>query len=407
MECGAQCSKPKSREALAIVRPENFDIIPLDPASHCTVLSVAAHTLYEKSRPDVLVGPGGELHLASAKYEELEDGRTVRVSGGKFVPVNPGEYTIKVEGARVNGYRSVFIGAFRDPILISQIDSYLERVQAFVKTRFSFEYELKLHKYGVNAVMGPLDPGEGATPKEICLCGEVRASTQAQANQVASITRIACIHAPYPHQLATAGNFAMPFAPYDIPLGQISEFNVYHLLQKADPIGLFPITYQTIHGTGKFTHQDVALNENECISLSAREVDEAKIKIAKANEETARPHLKPDPPEGYCYLGEVANVVRSKNAGPFELTMDVMFDDEDLYHRVKKTGVLSHQTIKELYHINDDDIIACLFWDQARAFKATIKRPFPSGSFGQTDVHGSQQHVPLLYTLLPIPRARK
>lgn len=406
MECGAQCSRPKSKEALAIVRQDSFDVIPLDPASRCTVLSVAAHTLYEKTRPDILLGPGGELHLESATYEQLKDGRSVRVTGGKFIPVEPGEYTVKLEGARVSGYRSSFIGAFRDPILISQVEAYLQRVEEYVKTRVDFAYELVLHKYGLNAVMGALDPGDGATPKEICLCGEARASTQAQANQVVNIARIACVHGPYPHQLATSGNFAMPFAPYDIPLGEISEFNVYHLLQKADPLGLFPITCQKIEGKGIFQRLPPIPNENGFISSSARQMQEAKAAISKANAETPRPLLKPDPPEGHCYLGDIANVVRSKNAGPFELTMDVMFNDENLYRQVKSTGVLSEETIKRLYCISDDGIIACLFWDQARAFKVTIKRPITSGSFGETDVHGSQQHIPLLYAVLPISRSQ-
>jgi hypothetical protein len=51
MECGALCSTPKSREALAIVRHDRFDIVPLDPNSRCTVVCVAAHSLFEKLDP--------------------------------------------------------------------------------------------------------------------------------------------------------------------------------------------------------------------------------------------------------------------------------------------------------------------------------------------------------------------
>ncbi|KAI9698899.1 MAG: hypothetical protein M1820_007320 [Bogoriella megaspora] len=403
MECGGLCAKPKSRSALATIRPTSFDITPLDPSARCTALSVAAHTLYEKARPDILEGPGGALHLDSAQYEEIEDGRSVRVSGGRFVPVANGEYNLKLEGAKVAGYRSVFIGAFRDPILISQLESYLRRVRDYVKATIDFDYDLQLNQYGVNAVMGSLDPGDGVIPNEVCLCGEARASTQAQANQVVSIARIACVHGPYPHQLATSGNFAMPFAPYDISLGQISEFNVYHLLEKIDPVELFPIRQHSIDGEGTFVWSTMSAEGGKSASLAAKLQQEAIAKIAEANREP-RPMLKPDPPPGHCYLGDIASVVRSKNAGPYELTFDVMFDDEDTYQKVKKTKVLSTDLIKRLYKISDKELLACLYWDQARAFKATIKRPRPSGSFGETDIHASQQHVPLLYVELPIPR---
>lgn len=402
MECGALCSLPKSKEALTVVRSDSFDITPLTPSSKCTPLSVAAHTLYEKTRPDVLVGPGGALHLAAATYKQLPDGRSVRVSGGKFVPVAEGQYTVKLEGARVCGFRSAFIGAFRDPILIGQIENFMARVKAYVRSRIDFDYDLKLNLYGIDGVMGAREPEKWTIPKEVFLSGEVRASSQAQAVQVASVARLACVHGPYPHQLANAGNFAMPFSPYDMPLGEISEFNIYHLLLGADPTGLFPISYHQLAGKGTFEH---AYLEDATQVSGPAPSPASESPTVVTNGDTPQSLLRPGLPAGQCYLGDIASVIRSKNAGPFELTMDVMFDDEDTYNRVKATGVLSQDTIKKLYSVTDDDILVCMFWDQARAFKTTIKRPTASGSFGETDVHGSQQHVPLLYLVLSLSRA--
>jgi hypothetical protein len=107
--------------------------------------------------------------------------------------------------------------------------------------------------------------------------------------------------------------------------------------------------------------------------------------------------LTPEPAHGICYLGDIASIVRSKNAGPYELTFDIMFDDDDTYTKVKDCGILTQATVAQLYQIGEEDVIASLFWDPARAFKATIKRVSVSGSFGETDTHGSQQHVPFLY----------
>jgi hypothetical protein len=60
------------------------DISPMDPQARCTPLSVAAHTLYEKSRPDLLYGPGGCLDLNQTTYEELPDRISARVRGPEF-----------------------------------------------------------------------------------------------------------------------------------------------------------------------------------------------------------------------------------------------------------------------------------------------------------------------------------
>jgi hypothetical protein len=393
MECGGLCATPKCQAAVAIVRQDSFDIVPGDPASYCTVTSVASHTMYEKTRPDILVGPGGTLFLEEATYEQLEDHRTVRVKGGKFVPADP--YTVKLEGARVVGYRSAFFGGFRDPILISQVDQFLKMVEGFVRSRFQHDYELKFHQYGKNAVMGRLEPNL-SEPKEMCICGEVLAPTQEQATKVCALARLACVHGPYPHQVATAGNLAMPFPPFDIPMGNVCEFCIYHILQNIDPVSHFPIRHQTIEGPGDF----IPTPKKVSVGLA-----EAKTSFAAGNgEHTAlkrQSFFKPDPPAGHRYLGELASVVRTKNAGPYELTMDVIFDNDGVFQKVKKSGILSLQVITKLYGISEDDVLACLFWDQAWAFKTTIKRPNVSGQFGDIDTHGSQQHIPLLY--LPVP----
>lgn len=396
MECGGLCAKPKSREAVAVVRQDSFDILPLNPTARCTPTSVAAHTLYEKSRPDILLGPGGALHLTSATYEQLPDDRTVRVRGSKFVASKDGEYTVKLEGARAAGYRSVFIGGFRDPIITGQLSSFLAMVKEHVRSKISHDFDLKLHTYGHNGIMGSLEPELDTFPKEICLCGEARAATQAQATHVINTARIACLHAAYPGQIATAGNFAMPFPPYDIPLGQVSEFCIYHILQGVDPVGLFPIRQQIVKGRNDYGGH-AAPKTNAMLPTVDNKVANGTKKIPSV----AR--LQPSPPEGHCYLAEVASVLRTKNAGPYELTIDVMFEEDVVFQKVKRTGLLSTETISRLYNIPMEDVLVCMFWDQALAFKATIKRPLISGQFGETDLHGSQQHAPLMYLILPFP----
>jgi hypothetical protein len=117
MECGGLCSTPKSHGAIATVyRSGGFDITPLAPESRCTPFSVAAHPLYENTRPDILYGPGGSLCLKNSKYEQLKGGRTVRVSGSKFrsSATDGLPYKLKLEGARVVGYRSMFLGSVKD-----------------------------------------------------------------------------------------------------------------------------------------------------------------------------------------------------------------------------------------------------------------------------------------------------
>jgi hypothetical protein len=100
-------------------------------------------------------------------------------------------------------------------------------------------------------------------------------------------------------------------------------------------------------------------------------------------------------------LAALAKVIRSKNAGPFELTFDVMFDDVGTYERVKRAGVITKESIAAAYRVPQADVLVCRPYDPAVAFKITIRRPVASGDIDDRDVYGCQQHVPL--TQIDVP----
>ena len=95
-------------------------------------------------------------------------------------------------------------------------------------------------------------------------------------------------------------------------------------------------------------------------------------------------------------LTDIASVIRSKNSGPYELTLDIIFNEFDDYERVKQSGFINEELICRLYNVTPDKIIKIVAFDPAKAIKATIKRPLCSGDLGETDVYGAQQHAPLL-----------
>ena len=100
-------------------------------------------------------------------------------------------------------------------------------------------------------------------------------------------------------------------------------------------------------------------------------------------------------------IRDIAKVCKSKNAGPFELTLDVVFDSKEMYDRVQATGVLSAALIARLYATPEADVLFTPY-PAGYAFKATIPRRIPSGDVGDTDIYGAQQHAPLLDVDIPI-----
>ena len=232
LECATVAAVPGSGSdcALGIIKKDSFELIPLNNDRIFTSESVAAHSLYEKSDPYKLPGPGGYLDLSDVEFKQLDKG-IVKVSGTKFIKT---PYTVKLEGARLVGYRTISIAGTRDPIMISQIDDILRDTKLKVAQLIDqnqFNYQLIFHTYGKNGVMGSLEKNITDNPVELCIVIEAVASSQEDADTVCSIARSTLLHFGYPNRVSTAGNLAFPFSPSDIKSGPVYEFNIYHLIE--------------------------------------------------------------------------------------------------------------------------------------------------------------------------------
>ena len=95
-------------------------------------------------------------------------------------------------------------------------------------------------------------------------------------------------------------------------------------------------------------------------------------------------------------LLELAKVIRSKNAGPYEITLDILFKEVAVYKLFKKKKFITSKLIASVYNIQEKEVLNIIFFDPANAIKINLRRRLSSGSPGETDVYGAQQHVPLL-----------
>ncbi len=244
LECGAMCAVPGAAGDCAIGRlhKDFFIIESPNPSRKCTDLSVAAHTLYERSHPYLLYGPDHIIDVSESKFEELP-GCKVKVSGSKFHATT--KYTIKLEGSALVGYRTLVIAGIRDPIEIQQIDEIMEAVRKSIMDFFSDvpkdDYQLLFHVYGKDGVMGKMEPIKRIKSHELCVILDVVAKTQDLANTICSSARAAMGHYHYKGCKATAANLAFPTSPSDIPFGGVYEFTVHHLVEVYDPCELFPM----------------------------------------------------------------------------------------------------------------------------------------------------------------------
>lgn len=241
LECAALCAVPGTTKdcMLGTLDEQGFMVTPLGGGRKCTPLTVAAHTFYEKDHPYLLHGPGHVLDLSGCRFAQA-DPASVRVTGSAMSPSLP--YRIKLEGARLDCYRTMVVAGIRDPLLIAQ----LTEVEALCEEQVRAYYgqpegvRIRFLNYGLNGVMGALEPCKQAG-HEVGVVFEVLAGDQETANAMCATLRSTLLHYGYPGRKSTAGNLAFPFAPSDIPAGPVYEFSVYHLMEVESPGQFFPM----------------------------------------------------------------------------------------------------------------------------------------------------------------------
>jgi hypothetical protein len=88
-------------------------------------------------------------------------------------------------------------------------------------------------------------------------------------------------------------------------------------------------------------------------------------------------------------LGDLARLIRSKNAGPFMLTIDLLFADRESYDRAVSSGLLDRTNIAALYRVPDGKL-RLFELPEFLAVKISFPRPVASGTEGDSDIYGCQ-----------------
>ncbi len=98
-------------------------------------------------------------------------------------------------------------------------------------------------------------------------------------------------------------------------------------------------------------------------------------------------------------LKDVCRYVRSKNAGPFWITLDLFFDSEASYAQFRDAPALSAEAVAAIYGV-DPAHVRRYPVDSLQVLKISYPRRAPQGGAQERDMHGGQQYVRLLHVEL-------
>jgi hypothetical protein len=99
-------------------------------------------------------------------------------------------------------------------------------------------------------------------------------------------------------------------------------------------------------------------------------------------------------------LADITKLIRSKNAGPFLITFDILFEDAAMLQRVVDSGVITPELFAKLYQTPIEDVQFSIY-RPGFAIKATIPRRIYSGDVGDSDIYGGQLYAPLVGLEIP------
>ncbi len=465
LECGAIACEPGSGSdcLVAELTEEQAVFYPTNPQRVATARSIAAHTLYEKSMPDVFHLPGGTLNIKNTRFYQV-DRQKAGFSGSEFTPER---YSVKIEASAPVG----------------------ERVISLVPLKQGFKVSDDIRVYGHDAVE-IFD--NGSQVPEMGIITMVRGENREKTRDALAFIRSTLLHYGYHGRLSTAGNLAFPFSPSDILLDQHNGVYRYCFIAGTrDPVfrSKWPDIQNEVLTILAQEHPELsnsceiefieADSENPLALLetvapaldSALKQDKIKrqsitafqdpdrqafsgistgkvyqwclhhltyeqqlieqlfeVKLMDLNGETWKPlpgirpryqfqgsasehEMAPALSEAISIdpvtssetpetpLKQVAKVIRSKNSGINLITFDVIFESPSWYQRAILSGKFDSSQLAKMFRVDQSTVESHTF-DPVNAIKFTIQRPQLSGGPGDKDVFGAQQHTRLLNILL-------
>ncbi|MEM7241370.1 MAG: acyclic terpene utilization AtuA family protein [Pseudomonadota bacterium] len=241
-ECGALCAtNPQSGVIIVEFDKTGFTIVPLADGAHASPHTVSAHMLYENSDPFILTEPGGVLDVTDASYQALDETR-VRVEGSEWKVADV--YTVKLEGARQEGFQTAMLSLIRNPDYVAHAQKWAadihEKCSAKVMDRLGLgadAFSITLHVIGQNATLGALETKTGTAP-EAGVLGVVTAQSEDIVAEISKMLDPYMLHHPLTKE-EEQPTFAFPFSPAAIPRGKIFGFCLHHVLPLADPMDAF------------------------------------------------------------------------------------------------------------------------------------------------------------------------
>ncbi|MGI6382905.1 MAG: acyclic terpene utilization AtuA family protein [Tissierellaceae bacterium] len=248
LECASFCAEPygAKESVIGTITHEDVKVEAMAPWQRCTVASVAAHAMYERTNPYFEHFAGGYIDMTDCVYDQYDE-KTTRITGPKFIP-HEGRIKVKLEGSAKVGEMYLGIAGVRDPYTIENIDKVLELSRASVEEKYGKEgYELNFIVYGRDGVMQDLEPVKEIKSHELCVVVQGVHPVKEIAEEIAMTGLRGIFYARLPEVKGTAGTAAF-IVDEVLHATPAYRWSLNHTIEVDDPLELFDVKMIEIGG---------------------------------------------------------------------------------------------------------------------------------------------------------------
>ncbi len=91
-------------------------------------------------------------------------------------------------------------------------------------------------------------------------------------------------------------------------------------------------------------------------------------------------------------IGETAYYVRSKNAGPFWVTVDIFCGEKDVFEKLSASTSITKEKVAEVYGVKSEEV-KIFYIPNLNVIKISYPRVMPQGQKYERDMHAGQQYI--------------
>jgi hypothetical protein len=248
LECGSFVAYPKlvNHSVIGKIYQDRIAVTAIHDDQQVTPVSLRKHAAYERSTFGGEAVAGGFIHIGEMEASQVDE-KSAEAWGSRFEPSQG--YNVKLEGAGFVGHKAEYLVGIRSQSFIQSLDEILAFTAGQIRDFYQdAEYEIYFAPYGINGILGDMEPRKKSPVHEVGLLIEVVSPDKELAMAIAKLAGRLLLFTPVLSERGSAGRIQLRNEESSY-YGMAYRWTMNHIIEyasEADAAVHFPVMYETV-----------------------------------------------------------------------------------------------------------------------------------------------------------------